>query len=193
MRRLSLPFVLACFAAACGGGSGTGPTPGPSSPSARPTSWSGPVKMSTTIKGPTDLTIFAEGHIFWLKDDSDVVPLTSGTLYTPVSGSMTVTYHQVVGGCSEYGVGSLSFSDKDGAFVLEPNGTYSGDVKWRETPPFPTQVTCGPKTVTRPAEVVFLEGFKMTGGIQADGHLKGGWSRVGVDATYAATWDLTPD
>lgn len=188
MKRLSLSLVLAVVAAACGGSNSTTPTP---VPTGAPRTWVGPVRMITHITGVTELAIVAEGEVVWSEDKDPELDALGGVLYTPSSGVLTVTYDQWGGGCREHGVGSLSFAGKGGAFVLQPSGSYGGNVTWRETPPFPTVVTCGPVTATRPAEVVFLEGFPMSG-VRADGRIKGEWTKVEGDATYGASWDLTP-
>jgi hypothetical protein len=148
--------------------------------------------MITHITGATELTIVAEGEVVWSEDrGSDVATLDGGVLYASSSGALTVTYDQWGQGCTEHGVGSLSFAGKGGTFVLRPDGTYRGSAVWRETPPFPTDVTCAGHTVTRPAEVVFLEGFTMTGVMEADGRIKGEWEKLEGAATYGASWDLT--
>ena len=197
MRRLSLPLVLAFLVAACGGSSVT-PTPvsRASVATSFPETWAGPVTMSTHITGEVqELTIVAQGNIVWQRQeddtDSDLVPLAGTARYTSSFGLLQVTYDLVGGGCSEQGFGSLPFHDEDASFLLNVNGIYDGDVNWRETPPFATIVTCGPASAVRPAAVVFLEGFVMNG-IKVDGRIKGEWTKVEGDATYSATWDLTP-
>jgi hypothetical protein len=190
MRRLSLPFVLGLAAVACGGGAGSPAAPTPPR-GGFPGKWSGSISLSTNITGDQPLVIVSEGSVVWSRDDDgEVTPLGGATLYTPSLGHLSVTLHNSAGFCSEQGVGSFSFGAADGTLIVQPSGAYDLTVKSNETTPFPTQVSCGPNTVTRPAETIFFQGFTkhLT---MVDGRIKGGWSKVEGNATYAAVWDFT--
>jgi hypothetical protein len=199
MRRLSLPIVLASAVVACGG-SGSGVSPTPVTP-ALPRSWSGKVTMSTHagLVGGQQLVLTTEGTVTWTDlghDPSlDVNPEVSAAGYTVSSGALTVTYELSGLGCSSHGTGQIRLVGDDGFFALSSVGRYRGqmfgDTRGREVS-FPAVVTCGGSSVTRPAEVVDIRGFDMSGDQIDAGHIQGTWTNDDGPSHYTATWDLTP-